>query len=1147
MIWNLFQSRRTKTLRPAPCHIRPHRLVLEELEERRLLSTFTWVPNASGDFNTAANWLNQSTSTAGVPGAGDDAVVSITGINITSSTTNTVNSILCGAQLTITSGTFTIALGKNSHINTLVVNAGTALQANAGSPNATLFISGGTSSGTLAAAAGATITFGNNQFSMNGGSLLTGAGLFLVGGGMLTFNVNENAPANFQVDGGAVNGPGVLTITDTFTWSGGNLDGTSTTLVPAGTTLNITGSNHFKYVTGGHILNIAGTATWTGTGELDGSPGSTINNSGIFNVQTDAVSGNGGAGAGVIFNNSGTFTKSGTTGTTAFQGNVFNNSGTVNVLSGTLSFDSNYTQTAGTTVVAAGATLASSGTVNIKAGTLTGLGTVSADVSNAGTLGTGTSTGTLTITRTFTQTAGGTLNIKIGGSNQFDTIAVGGAATLGGTLNVSLINNFTPTAGLAFKILTFASVSGGFATENGLTISPNLSFNPVFDPADLTLVVTAPSPGVLQFSTGTYTANVTSGAATITVTRNNGSQGTVNVGYATSDGSAMAGVSYTTASGTLTFAAGVTSQSFTIPILSGAAGRGNQTVNLTISAPTGGATLGSPTTAVLTLIDNTQNVQAGQLQFTTNAYVATVTGGSATITVTRTNGSTGTVTVQYATSDGTAQAGVRYSATSGTLTFANGVTTQSFSIPILNPRTVQGNQTVNLTLSTVTGLATLGTPASAVLTIVDNNVGDDVAFISGLYHDVLGRAADAGGLAAFQLTVDAARNPVHLQFAFAYVTSTENRSDFVASAYTKYLGRTPSMGEVAGWVGVLQQGQTPEQVTTDFVSSLEYFQKQGGTNSSWLDHVYQDLLGRSRDPGSQGFLDQLTAGTGLTVVATELVGSTEYRTRLITQVYTTYLQRQPGSADLQAWLPLVGQPSAGPGQPSPDEQFLAGVIASIEYFQTSGNTELTWASSLYTKLLGRNPSQAELTNLLVAVLNGYQAARQSITSAIAGSTEAETAVVAGYYTQFLGRTASPNELSPWVSLLQSGGSREQVIAAIVGSPEYFQRQGGTNTQFVNQLYQDLLGRPRDVSESGFLNALNGGTATPLQVATVILQSTEYAQHLVNGFYSTMLGRQGSATETSGWVQLLTQGTHDEQVLAMILSSGEYFERPHTYP
>src|SRR5262249_15999067 len=160
------------------------------------------------------------------------------------------------------------------------------------------------------------------------------------------------------------------------------------------------------------------------------------------------------------------------------------------------------------------------------------------------------------------------------------------------------------------------------------------------------------------------------------------------------------------------------------------------------------------------------------------------------------------------------------------------------------------------------------------------------------------------------------------------------------------------------------------------------FQRQGNTNTSWLDHAYQDLLGRPPDPGSQGFLDQLNTGVSRSVVASQILASAEYRTRLITNVYTTYLQRQPGSADLQAWLPVVGQASAGPGEPNPDEQVVAGVIGSVEYFQTSGNTALAWTTSLYTKLLGRNPSQAELTNVLAAVLNGFSAQRQDAGSAI---------------------------------------------------------------------------------------------------------------------------------------------------------------------
>jgi hypothetical protein len=119
----------------------------------------------------------------------------------------------------------------------------------------------------------------------------------------------------------------------------------------------------------------------------------------------------------------------------------------------------------------------------------------------------------------------------------------------------------------------------------------------------------------------------------------------------------------------------------------------------------------------------TINVQApGTLQFSAATYSVNENGGSATITVTRTGGSNGAVGVSYATSNGTATAGSDYTATSGTLSWANGDTaSKTFSIPILDDSVYEGNETVNLTLTNATGGATLGSPSTAVLTIVEND------------------------------------------------------------------------------------------------------------------------------------------------------------------------------------------------------------------------------------------------------------------------------------------------------------------------------------------------------------------------------------------------------------------------------------------
>lgn len=114
-------------------------------------------------------------------------------------------------------------------------------------------------------------------------------------------------------------------------------------------------------------------------------------------------------------------------------------------------------------------------------------------------------------------------------------------------------------------------------------------------------------------------------------------------------------------------------------------------------------------------------LRPGLLQFDSTSYSVDENQGKATITVTRTGGSAGAVAVDYATSDGTAFASSDYTAASGTLTFADGQTSATFTVPIIDDASVEGNQTLNLTLTNATGGATLGTPAAATLTIVDND------------------------------------------------------------------------------------------------------------------------------------------------------------------------------------------------------------------------------------------------------------------------------------------------------------------------------------------------------------------------------------------------------------------------------------------
>lgn len=107
------------------------------------------------------------------------------------------------------------------------------------------------------------------------------------------------------------------------------------------------------------------------------------------------------------------------------------------------------------------------GMVDIHSGTLSGVGTVGGSViNNGGLVGPGTSSGVLTIDNDYTQGAGGTLAIEIGGTlpgAAYDRLIVGGMANLAGTLNVSLVNGFTPSVGATFDILDFNTLAGDFS------------------------------------------------------------------------------------------------------------------------------------------------------------------------------------------------------------------------------------------------------------------------------------------------------------------------------------------------------------------------------------------------------------------------------------------------------------------------------------------------------------------------------------------------------------------------------------------------------------------------------------------------------------------------------------------------------------
>lgn len=112
---------------------------------------------------------------------------------------------------------------------------------------------------------------------------------------------------------------------------------------------------------------------------------------------------------------------------------------------------------------------------------------------------------------------------------------------------------------------------------------------------------------------------------------------------------------------------------------------------------------------------------ASSFQFNSATSYMPENGGSALVTVTRLGNTSAPATVDYTTSDGTANSSVDYLATAGTLQFAAGETFKTLSVPVVDDLYAEGSETIKLSLSNPTGGAFPGSPNVATLTVVDND------------------------------------------------------------------------------------------------------------------------------------------------------------------------------------------------------------------------------------------------------------------------------------------------------------------------------------------------------------------------------------------------------------------------------------------
>ena len=318
------------------------------------------------------------------------------------------------------------------------------------------------------------------------------------------------------------------------------------------------------------------------------------------------------------------------------------------------------------------------------------------------------------------------------------------------TFGDGIYNRFSPKLDL-----TSSTVAGKY-----LVVYPCIYSNLAYDTEisylkwDLIGDEAPANPGKLQFEFEQNNVDEDGGTKSIKVIRTAGYDGQVKVNYSTEyleyANSATPGTDYNTASGTLTFENGEREKTFYITILNDDIIEGYEHVGLKLSEPTGGAELGSISSANLYINDDdSPNVKLSSSSYTVveavyEKYIDIPVVFSGFPIIPRAfseyDGNEAMVfSVVYETSNGTALAGNDYTSVTGTLEFGWESSEKNFRIPIIDDSIDEVNETVNLKLSFPEQKAyisnvseeetiwvddypvTLGTPKTAILTITDDD------------------------------------------------------------------------------------------------------------------------------------------------------------------------------------------------------------------------------------------------------------------------------------------------------------------------------------------------------------------------------------------------------------------------------------------
>ncbi|MEX2120447.1 MAG: DUF4214 domain-containing protein [Pirellulales bacterium] len=216
------------------------------------------------------------------------------------------------------------------------------------------------------------------------------------------------------------------------------------------------------------------------------------------------------------------------------------------------------------------------------------------------------------------------------------------------------------------------------------------------------------------------------------------------------------------------------------------------------------------------------------------------------------------------------------------------------------------------------------------------------------------------------------------------------------------------------------------------VSKQDFFASAPPGSVFFVDALFRRVLGR---PGSLedivSWSNTINAGVSMAQVADAFFDSVERKTGVIGDLYEQYLGRAADAEGLRHWIAVWDATGSL-------EQIQASIIASPEFFASSGGTDEAWVLALYQNLLGRSASSAEIgfwTNRLAAVDT------RDIVLGFLFSDELRLASITSWYASDLDRPPDPGSAQFWLSQLRQGLTPDDVRVRLLVSAESLARFG----------------------------------------------------------------------------------------------------------